>query len=352
MHMQGDRLVAKDASRETTELQASWVKRIRTDSKKLGRPTNADDLAALAPELDSEEISTNLTAIGHGHEYEDIKPLDVLAGARYLFSDKYLTEERARRVVLRAAIARKVREDTENLAKPIIIDALSAVSPTIGQQELREAVAEVLRDDTCPDIKRVVAFTGAEYLFSETYLSEERAEAIARAEELQFKIVVEIRGDSKYLSKLTRVEALEGLAPDIEPGEIEAGLAEITENDMFADIGLLTARDGVAYAFSGQSMTRHYAELLLRIEANDPCYTIVETVRENSRVYPRPTNIEHFKYGLYGMDRNKLDEYIARTQETYEDIKLLRISGTVWLYSDTYMNEDQAEWAVNRRKDG
>lgn len=352
MRMQGDRLVAKEASKAETGFQTSAVKRIRTDSKKLGMPTSADDLAALAPDLDSEEISANLTAIGHGNEYEDIKPLDVFAGARYLFSDKYLTEERARRVVLRAAIARKVREDTESLAKPIILDALSVLLPSIGQQELRDAVAEVLQDDTYPDIKQVVAFTGAPYLFSETYLSEDRASALARAEELQFKIVVEIRGDSKYLSKLTKIEALEGLAPDIEPGEIEAGLAEIMKNDMFVDIGLLTARDGTAYAFSEQSMTEQYAQILLRIEANDPCYTIAETVRENSRVYPRPTDIELFKYGLFDVDRSKLDEYIARTQELYEDIKLVHISGTAYLYSDTYMNEDQAEMVAKRRMDG
>lgn len=352
MRMQDDRLAAKEALKAALRFQAVSVKRIRTDSKKLSTPTNADDLAALAPDLSPEEISTNLTALGHGDEHRDIRPLDIFVGARYLFSTKHLTEESARHAVLRSVIVTKVRDDTQRLARPITLDEFAALSPSVGRQEVRDAVAEVVADGTCPDIKLVVAFSG-EYLFSEKYLSEDQASALARAEQLQFKIVAGIRGDSKYLSKLTKVEALAELAPDVEPGEIAGSLAAIMKNDRFVDIGLLTARDGTAYAFSEQSMTEEYARILLRIEADDPCYTIAETVRDESRVYPRPTDIEIFKYGLFNMDRNKLDEYIARTQEAYGDIKVLRVaSGTVYLYSETYMNEDQAEMVANRRLDG
>lgn len=347
------RLTAGDESKAVLKFRAIAAKRIRSDSKKLGIPTSADALAALAPDLDSDEVSASLTALGHGDEYKDLKPMDVFVGARYLFSAKYLTEADARRAVLRTAIVRKVREDTEELGKPITWGSLMALSPRVGPEELREAVDEVLQDGMWPDIKQVVPLPGAAYLYCETYLSEDRAGALARGETLQLKIVEQIRGDSKYLSKLTQIGHLEGLAPDLEPGEIEDTLAEIMKSGECPELGLLSARDGTAYAFSKQFLTEQYAQVLLRITENDPCYTIAQTVREESRLYPRPTNTEIFRYGVFDMDRNKLDEYIVRTQEEYEDIKVLRLSsGDVYLYSSTFMNEDQAEMVAKRRMDG
>jgi hypothetical protein len=350
--MQVDRLAANRASKAVAQLHSLWAKRIRTDSKKLGMPTSAENLAALAPDLEPEVVSANLTAIGHGQEYKDIVPLDIFRSGSYLFSGKYLTEARARRAVLRTLIVQKIREDTETLSAPITLGALIALSPVLGRDELREAVDEILKDGASADIRQILAF-GETYLFSETYLSAARATLLAEEEQLTLEIVRQIRGDSKYLTKLTKVETLNTLAPGIAPSRIEAGLVQIMNDEGFADIKKLTARDGTVYAFSVQSMTDQYAQLLLLGEENDPCYAIAEMVRQESRVYPKPTAIEIFKYGLFNMDRNRLDEYVAQTQETYDDIKLLRFSsGEVYLYSATYMNEDQAAMVAKRRSDG
>jgi len=98
-------------------------------------------------------------------------------------------------------------------------------------------------------------------------------------------------------------------------------------------------------------MTGNYAQILARVEENDPCFTISETVREESKIYPRPTNIETFKYGLFNINRDELDTHIARTMEQYPDIKLLRASsGGVYLYSTLYMTEDQALLVAEHRE--
>ena len=118
---------------------------------------------------------------------------------------------------------------------------------------------------------------------------------------------------------------------------------------MFGDIHLMSKTDGTTYAVSEVSMSQTYANILLRIEENDPCYTIADTVREESRVYPRPTDVELFKYSLFNVDRSHLDEYIAEVARTLRGHQGFEMKDSVYLYSDQYMTELQAENSASKQ---
>ena len=340
--------------RELTAAESAFakaaVKRVRDASKKDGMPVRIKDVRADAQGLDEDGIDA---ALEHALDNNgDFRRFSVFNGATFLVSDKYLdfdlAQSLARADEMRQAITRKIRTAAEK-GTPTPLDALWALATDMPPEELEERLADLAADEETADIKRIVAFTGAEYLYSDKFMTPGQAEKTVRSEELQLKIVVEIRGDSKYLSQLTRVDGLDKLAPDLKPGEIEAELEALKQSDFFADIHTMSTSDGTMYAVSEISVSETYANILLRTAEKDPCFTIAETVRDESRTYPRPTNIEMFKYALFDLDRSRLDEYIATVLEKFEDIK--RYDGpkeSVYLYSDQYMTELQAEWFAKR----
>jgi len=240
-------------------------------------------------------------------------------------------------------LVEKVRGDSR-LANLTRVDAVAAQVLDLKPDEIQAGLAEIDKNDNYRDIKSVVAATGTVYLFSDAYIAEDRALSLAWIEEFQTRLVKETRQDSKYMAELTRVDAVAGQMPDLKPEEIEAGLAGIAKNDNYRDIKSVVAATGTIYLFSETYMTKTYAQILARIAANDPCFAIAETVREESKIYPRATNVELFKYKPFKMARDKLDTYIARTLEEYKDIKLIKTStGVVYLHSTQYMDEAQAE---------
>ena len=71
----------------------------------------------------------------------------------------------------------------------------------LSDEELEARLDDLAADTDTADIHRIVAFTGAVYFYSDTYFDQQRAEQLVRSEELQFKIVVQIREDSKYVGE-------------------------------------------------------------------------------------------------------------------------------------------------------
>ncbi len=173
-----------------------------------------------------------------------------------------------------------------------------------------------------------------------------------KAEDLHVKLAEKVRGDSKYLSELTSATALAPVQAGSNGGNIEANFAEIVANmDDYRDIRSVVGPTGKVYYYSVTYMTDNYARILARVKTGDPCLTIAETVREESRVYPRATNTELFKYGLFKIDRDALDQYVARTLELYEDIKSLATpSGSVFLYSNKYLTPDWAAFLARKQE--
>lgn len=173
-----------------------------------------------------------------------------------------------------------------------------------------------------------------------------------KAEELHVKLAEKVRGDSKYLAELTSANSLGRVQVGLESEDIETNLAEIAKNnDRYRDIRSIAGPTGKVYFFSETYMTENYARILARVKADDPCLTIAETVREESGTYPRVTSVELFKYGLFKVDREELDNYVARTLELHEDIKLIQSrTGSVYLYSTRHLTPDRAAFLMKRQE--
>lgn len=157
-------------------------------------------------------------------------------------------------------------------------------------------------------------------------------------EEAWARIAERVRTDSRELVRLTAVDSLPELLPEVDPESIQAVLAGMFDAEEYGDVRPIETTSGATFLYSETGMTSKYAEILARIEQNDPCAAIADTVRSDSKTYPRPTNVSLFKQRPFRMTADELDIVIPRTVETYDDIKLIQAStGAVYLYSDRYM---------------
>lgn len=125
--------------------------------------------------------------------------------------------------------------------------------------------------------------------------------------------------------------------------ELDEIWVEMVESDEYRDIVRTPdERSGTVYAHSDLLLTVPYAKLMVRTQANDPVYLIVETVRDESKIYPRPTGAAFFEnepFNLVLEDVLKHVETILAT-EGYSDICVIHPSnGATYLYSDRYLDE-------------
>ena len=195
----------------------------------------------------------------------------------------------------------------------------------------------------------MVASSGTAYLYSETYITKNQAEILIQTEDIKTKIAEKVREDSKNLTKVTVVDSLGTLIPDLEPDKVEDNVAELLKDDRYHDIKSVVASTGTVYLCSERYITKNYADILVRAEVNDPCATIAATVRDEARIYPRATRIEFFENPIFNIDPDELETYIARTLERqeFQDIKLIHASTDArYLYSNLYIDEDYARSLV------
>lgn len=329
------------------------VKTIRKDSKKLIMPSAISSLAAQVPEMKPEELLDHLKDVAEDAKCADIELVTAFTGAKYAYSTKYIARSLAnnliRSIEMKRVVVDKVRNDSQQ-GIPTCIDVFPGLIPDLSKEELQACYAKIATEEQYRDIKSLTAFNGAVYYYSVKYLDQSQASRLARSAELQRKIIDKVRGDTKYLSQLTKMDTLLTLAPDLDLDEVRTAINELQKSERNSDIEVLTARNGAEYLFSQKHMTMSYAQILLRTAVNDPAYTIAETVREESRRYPRPTNIEIFKYGLFKIDREKLAEYVDQAMKEYEDLMYLDIDGSVFLYSNQFMTEEQAILVASRAR--
>lgn len=92
-------------------------------------------------------------------------------------------------------------------------------------------------------------------------------------------------------------------------------------------------------------MSGRYARILLQVHTNDASALIAETVREESKLYPRPTTVELLSEQPYNLDPGEIEALVSRmsVSQEFEDIKrLVASTGAVYLYSELHMSEDWA----------
>jgi hypothetical protein len=160
---------------------------------------------------------------------------------------------------------------------------------------------------------------------------------------VKFRIGEKVRADSRGTQLLTPVD---GLYAEIGWEESACNPDEIRKDPRYEDIKTATAATGERFFYSTRHMSDYYALLLARVAAHDPCATIAETVRDESRIYPRPTCVLLFMEKLFGMKEADLKEIVdkALLKPEYNDLKMMvhPATGGVYLYSSQYMDADLA----------
>jgi hypothetical protein len=251
-------------------------------------------------------------------------------------------------------IGKKVREDSEKRGSLTSLFALDALTPEPELMKIEVNLVEMVLDERYKDIKFAVTPAGNTYVYSETYITKEDADILAQNEEYGAVIAEKIRDNSKRQAKLTSIDSF--ISPDIENKteqveQLRTALEELSADERYLDIKPTPVPNKGNYYYSDRYITANYAEILARTEANDPCMQIAATVRNDSKLYPRPTNVLFFTDPVFGLGPEKLDVYIDEllAKPEYGDIKLVRASnGAGYLYSDLYLTEAMvkadAEW--------
>jgi len=251
-----------------------------------------------------------------------------------------------------ARIAKKVREDSEKpgLLTPLI--ALDSLTPEPELMKVEVNLVEMVQDERYKDICFAITPAGNTYLYSSTHITKEDADILAQNEEYEAVIAEQIRDNSKRLGKLTGPASL--IQPDTENQteqveQVKAILEEMSADERYLDIKPIPVPDHGNYYYSDRYITANYAEILARTEANDPCAQIAATVRNDSKLYPRPTGVLYFTDPVFGISLEKLDAYVDEllSKPEFKDIKLVRASnGAGYLYSDLYLTEALAKAAA------
>jgi hypothetical protein len=116
------------------------------------------------------------------------------------------------------------------------------------------------------------------------------------------------------------------------------------------DLRKLPGKEGIPRYYSSQWMSETYVRILVGREG-DLLRLIAETVRENSRVYPRPVPITMFREMPFGLTEEEISDCLGRMagQKEYEDIaRSITSIGTIFLYSNSHLDPDCAssiaEW--------
>ena len=207
----------------------------------------------------------------------------------------------------------------------------------------QEPEAEKATDATQPAQPEEVAASEESQDTEPTEPSEEQ-KAAQRRERLS-AIAEHIRSDSGQV-RLTDPAVFLAEPFSMDEDDLDEAWAEMAGSDEFRDI--IRTRDektGITYVHSEVLLTAPYAKLMLRTAANDPVYLIVETVRDESKIYPRPTAATFFEYEPFNL---VLDDVLVHVEtilatEGYSDIKVIHPSnGATYLFSDRYMDEDHA----------
>ena len=261
-------------------------------------------------------------------------------------------ELKARAEGIKARIAEQVRGDSREHAALTHEDSIVEPDEELrsGRTAFGAVLAEMAAEERYQDIKTVRTATGLLFVYSDTYITADDAAAKSLVEEAKFVLASAIRADSRDNVKLTSVGTLYALAPDADPAITDALLELMPAEARFADIKKVTASNGNVYYHSDRYLVGSYAVTLLLAMSGDHCATIAETVREESRIYPRTTNAAIFReQQVYGIPPADLEAIITDTLRRPEYADLRRIvhpaTGAVHLYSGRFISDDRA-WAM------
>jgi hypothetical protein len=247
---------------------------------------------------------------------------------------------------IKAKIAEKVREDSGERAAVTPSEVVFALVPGSQQDRITAILEGMASDGRYADIKAVTTASGMVYFVSVTHIDIGEAFAKSRIEEVKLLLAEKVRADSKNDLALTSAADLHALAPEMEQDGIEAILEEMRNDDRYADIQAVTSSNGNVYYHSVRHMSGYYAVVLSRVAAKDPGATIAALVRDESRIYPRPTCVQFFLEPMFGIPSDDLkavvDEMLRKPENGDIQMMVHPETGGVYLYCNQYLNGDTA----------
>ena len=323
---------------QKAEPAASPAEKNQADAKTAELKAKAAELKAKARELKdrAEQIEVEAEEVRVRFEEAEAKAAGIKAKAE----------------AIKAGIAEKVREDSREHSALTPEDIIAELDDDLryGRVAISAILTEMAAEEGYGDIKTLTTASGLVFVYSDIYITADDAAAKSLVEEAKIMLARAIREDSLAKVKLTPVGDIYAMAPDTDPTIIDALLKGMQTEARFADIKTVTAANGDVYFHSDKYLVGTYAATLLMAMAGDHCATIAATVREESNIYPRTTNVVMFRsQQLYGIPPHDLEAIVADMlgKPDYGDIKKIvhPTTGAVHLYSDRYISEDQA-WAM------
>jgi hypothetical protein len=247
-------------------------------------------------------------------------------------------------VDLKEAIAERIRRDCQEQGVLSSEDTLIGLAPGEQPHEaISAALAEMAKAPAYSDIKAVTTASGLVFFYSERHIKVAEAAAKSLLEEVKFRIGERVRADSKDAEILTPVD---GIYAEIGWDRSAYSPDEIRKDPRYGDIKTVTAANGETFFYSTRHISDYYALQLARVAAKDSCALIAETVRDESRIYPRPTCVMLFLEKLFGVDEAELESVVRETLERpeFSDIKAMihPVTGGVYLYSNKYLDGERA----------
>lgn len=266
-------------------------------------------------------------------------------------------------------IAEAVREQSLKLTKLTALENLGKLVPELTPDNIDDNLTEMVNDERYQDIKSVTGSTGNIYLCSETHITREQAKNLIENEDIKTLIAEKIREESRDLIKITDIDSINEVISGYPSGQVEDDddlleedpencqnyLAEITGDERYQDIKTIVTSTGAVYCYSENHITKNYADILLRAKENDPYAVIATTVRDESRIYPRPTSIDFFRDPIFNINPEELEDHVDSilNHEDYTDIEMITAStGNRYLYSSSYLEKVYARSLVEWKEVG
>ena len=307
--------------------------------------TAAGELKARAEELKARAEELKARAEEMEAEAEE-------ARVRFEEAEAQVAQIKAKAEAIKAGIAETVRRDSRERSALTPEDDIAEMDNDFryGRVAVGAVLTEMAAEERYRDIKTITTATGLMFIYSDTYIAADDAAAKSLVEEAKSILAGAIRADSRDKVALTPRDALYALAPDTERVIIDALLRGMQEEARYGDIKTVKASNGDVYFHSEKYLVGSYAVTLLMAMAGDHFATIAETVREESRIYPRTTNVAIFReqqvYGIPPLDLEAIVAEMLRKPEFADIRKIVHPStGAVHLYSSRFIDADRA-WAM------
>lgn len=153
----------------------------------------------------------------------------------------------------------------------------------------------------------------------------------------------------------SRREVIQNLLAGNVASVVKAAEAADAKTEPEGDYGVcsLESWDKVTYYHYRPLLSCSYARILSA--ENNPVEQVVDMIRESSRVYPRPVAIGVFEEPPFGIEAEELQEMLKMIAQGPEkqDIRFTTSSiGTVFLYSNKYLEDGYAEFLAEEQDVG